>query len=155
MVYDDSSSHNLLLLIIAANVGENCINGNADCTVADSECSSGTCKCIDTTHYNTSATSCIQKGGFGEVCDTAIGDGTCLYSLRCIVNECQCEKPAIQFFSENICKYKIVLAALCTPGPTDQCLDANAECKKDTDIIDKCLCKTNYKISNDACVASM
>ncbi|VDI54600.1 Hypothetical predicted protein [Mytilus galloprovincialis] len=141
-------------LCSAANVDEAC-TGNTDCTVANSECSSGTCKCVGTTHYKSSATVCTPRGAFGGVCVTSIGDSTCLHSLKCTSNTCQCTTPTSEFFdtTDNTCKAKITLEATCTTGPTDQCLDVNAECKADTNNANKCLCKTtHYKDSNDACV---
>ncbi|XP_063439718.1 multiple epidermal growth factor-like domains protein 10 [Mytilus trossulus] len=144
-------------LCSAANVDETCPTGPTDCTVPNSECVSGTCKCVGT-HYKSSATVCTSKGGFGGVCLTATGDSTCLYSLKCTSDTCQCTTPASQFFdtTDNTCKAKIVLEAACAPGPTNQCVDASAECKADTNNVNKCLCKTtHYKDSSSACAVKI
>ncbi|XP_052060206.1 prion-like-(Q/N-rich) domain-bearing protein 25 isoform X2 [Mytilus californianus] len=127
------------------------------CSDANAECANNLCTC-KTGYFKSTNNICTIKVGFGGVCVTSIGDGTCLYSLNCTADKCQCATPANQFFDStvNTCKQKIALEATCTPGPTDQCLDASAECKTDTDNANKCLCKTtHYKDVNGACVAKV
>ncbi|XP_052060218.1 prion-like-(Q/N-rich) domain-bearing protein 25 isoform X13 [Mytilus californianus] len=127
------------------------------CSDANAECANNLCTC-KTGYFKNTNNICTIKVGFGGVCVTSIGDGTCLYSLNCTADKCQCATPANQFFDStvNTCKQKIALEATCTPVPTDQCLDASAECKADSNNANKCLCKTtHYKDVNGACVAKV
>ncbi|XP_052060212.1 prion-like-(Q/N-rich) domain-bearing protein 25 isoform X7 [Mytilus californianus] len=134
---------------------DQCLDASAECKTDTDNANKCLCK---TTHYKDVNGACVAKVGFGGVCVTSIGDGTCLYSLNCTADKCQCATPANQFFDStvNTCKQKIALEATCTPVPTDQCLDASAECKADSNNANKCLCKTtHYKDVNGACVAKV
>ncbi|XP_076110221.1 uncharacterized protein LOC143079005 isoform X2 [Mytilus galloprovincialis] len=130
-----------------------CVDAGAECKADTNNANKCLCK---STHYKHTNGSCVGKSGFEGVCVTTIGDSSCLYSLKCISDTCQCTTPASEFFdsTDNTCKAKIALEATCTPGSTDQCKDTSAECKTDTNNANKCLCKTtHYKHSNDACAA--
>ncbi|CAG2217685.1 unnamed protein product [Mytilus edulis] len=85
-----------------------------------------------------------------EACPT--GDTDCASTnSECVSGTCKCVGTHYKS-SATVCTTKIVLEAACIPGPTDQCVDVNAECKADTDNANKCLCKTtHYKDSSGAC----
>jgi len=48
----------------------------------------------------------IPEGIFDGSCTSTIGDTTCLYSLKCTGDKCQCVNPATQFFdgTAKLCK---------------------------------------------------
>ncbi|VDI54601.1 tenascin [Mytilus galloprovincialis] len=142
-------------LCSAANVDEAC-TGNTDCTVANSECSSGTCKCVGTTHYKSSATVCTPRGAFGGVCVTSIGDSTCLHSLKCTSNTCQCTTPTSEFFdtTDNTCKAKGGFGGVCVTSIGDSTCLYSLKCTSNT-----CQCTTPanqfFDTSDNTCKAKI
>ncbi len=48
----------------------------------------------------------ITEGTHGGTCSSTVGDSSCLFSLKCTANQCQCPTPATQYFdtADNTCK---------------------------------------------------
>ncbi|XP_053392063.1 coadhesin-like, partial [Mercenaria mercenaria] len=125
--------------------GQSCSLSGDECAGDDTECESGTCKCVSGFYWNRNA--CVPKVGLGYSC---LSDVACnATNADCIGGICTCNS---QYYEDNVtasnegkCKIKVELGSTgCSTYVEDSCKSPNAQCQSDG----VCTCNTGFYDSN-------